>query len=439
MILMNNENDIQANPSVGNTVPAPADHPHNESETSAAVKSLPRTVWAVSLTSFLMDISSEMVINVLPLFLSNVLGVKTNIIGLIEGIAEATSSVLKVFSGWISDRIGSRKWLAVFGYAMSAVSKPFFWFANSWRFVAGIRWTDRVGKGIRTAPRDALVADNVEAHHRGLAFGLHRAADTAGAMIGLLTSAFLVWRLQGSSQLFQNQTFKTIVLISIVPAFLAVIALAVGAKEVQKTSSVQKPRISFKGLGKNFLIFMLIMGIFDLGNSSDAFLVLRAQERGMSVLQILLMLAAFNLIYALISTPAGILSDKVGRKRMIVVGWLVYALIYFGFALAKSPVHVGILYLLYGLYYGLTYGTAKAMVGDLVPDYLRGTAYGTYNAILGILDFPASLIAGLLWSGLGSWAGFGPSAPFYFGAIMALLATLGLIFWKPAKVPELAA
>lgn len=434
---MNKQTENQSKQSPDEVKSSELEPTEKTSNTSAAIRSLPRTVWAVSLTSFLMDISSEMVINVLPLFLSNVLGVKTNIIGLIEGVAEATASILKVFSGWISDRIGSRKWLAVFGYGLSALTKPFFWFANTWHYVAGIRWADRVGKGIRTAPRDALVADNVQAQHRGLAFGLHRAADTAGAMIGLLTSAFLVWRLQGSNQLFQNQTFKTIVLISIVPAFLAVLALALGAEEAKKKSTVQKPKITFKGLGKNFLIFMLIVGIFDLGNSSDAFLVLRAQERGMSVLHILLMLAAFNLVYALVSTPAGILSDKVGRKRMIVIGWLVYALIYLGFALAKTSVHVGLLYLLYGLYYGLTYGTAKAMVGDLVPDYLRGTAYGTYNAILGILDFPASLIAGLLWSGFGGWAGFGPSAPFYFGAIMALLASVGLIFWKPAKQPEL--
>lgn len=424
----------KATPSTDMDPLEPERSPSSTAETEedrSIVKSLPRNVWAVSLTSFLMDISSEMVINVLPLFLSNVLGVKTNIIGLIEGVAEATSSVLKVFSGWFSDRIGSRKWLAVLGYSMSAVTKPFFWFANSWRFVAGIRWTDRVGKGIRTAPRDALVADTVEARHRGLAFGLHRAADTAGAMLGLLISAYLVWKMQGSNPFFQNQTFKTIVLISIIPAILAVIALAAGAKETRSSDKVEKPKITFRGLGKNFLVFMLILGIFDLGNSSDAFLVLRAQERGMSVLHILLMLAAFNLIYALISTPAGILSDKVGRKRLIVIGWLVYALIYLGFAIARTAVHVGLLYLAYGLYYGLTYGTAKAMVGDLVPDYLRGTAYGTYNAVLGILDFPASLIAGLLWSGLGNWAGFGPSAPFYFGALMALLATLGLIFWKP--------
>ena len=405
----------------------------DDTSKKSSFKNLPKNVWAVSITSFLMDISSEMVINVLPLFLSNVLGVKTNIIGLIEGIAEATSSLLKVFSGWLSDKLGSRKWLAVLGYGLSALSKPFFYFANSWRFIAAIRWTDRVGKGVRTAPRDALVADTVQPDQRGMAFGLHRAADTAGAMLGILIAALLVWRLQATDTSFQQKTFQTIVLVSIIPAFLAVLALAIGAKETKKGNARELPKITFKGLGKNFLIFLVIVGIFDLGNSSDAFLVLRAQERGMSVLHILLMLAAFTLIYALISTPAGVLSDKIGRKKLIVTGWVVYALIYLGFALAKTAIHVGLLYTAYGFYYGLTYGTAKAMVGDLIPEQLRGTAYGTYNAILGMLDFPASLIAGLLWSGVGSWAGFGPSAPFFFGAAMALIASIFLLFWKPEQ------
>jgi MFS family permease len=252
-------------------------------------------------------------------------------------------------------------------------------------------------------------------------------------MLGLLISAFLVWRLQASDATFQQKTFQTIVLVSILPAVLAVIALAVGTQEVKMGQARSAPKITFKGLGKNFLAFMLIVGIFDLGNSSDAFLVLRAQERGMSVLHILLMLAVFNLIYALISTPAGILSDKIGRKKLIVAGWLVYAFIYLGFALADTAVHIVLLYIVYGFYYGLTYGTAKAMVGDLVPVELRGTAYGSYNAVLGILDFPASLIAGVLWSGVGAWAGFGPSAPFYFGAGMALIAVVLFILWKPSS------
>ncbi len=398
------------------------------------LKELPANLWVASATSFLTDISSEMVINILPLFLSAVLGVKTNIIGIIEGIAEATSSILKVFSGWLSDKLRTRKWLAVAGYGISALAKPFFYIANSWGAVAGVRWADRVGKGIRTAPRDALVADNVKPEQRGLAFGLHRAADTAGALLGILIAAFIVWKLQAGSSALSEHTFRTVVLISLIPAFLAVLVLALGTKEVKVGEEVRKVRISFKGLGRNFITFMVIVGIFDLGNSSDAFLVLRAQERGMSALNILIMLAAFNLIYTLISAPAGALSDKLGRRKLIIGGWIVYALIYLGFALARSAVHVGLLYAVYGLYYGMAYGTAKAMVADLVPADLRGTAFGTYNAILGILDFPASVIAGLLWSGVGGWKGFGPSAPFYFGAGMALLAVVLFMLWTPTLV-----
>ena len=396
---------------------------------------LPGNLWVASATSFLTDISSEMVLNILPLFMSSVLGIKTNIIGIIEGVAEATSSLLKVFSGWLSDKLRSRKWMAVAGYGLSALSKPFFYFANSWGAVAGVRWADRVGKGIRTAPRDALVADNVKPEQRGLAFGLHRAADTAGAMLGILIAALIVWRLQAGSARLAEHTFRTVVLISLIPAFLAVLVLAVGTKEVSVGGETHKVRISFKELGRDFTLFMLIVGIFDVGNSSDAFLVLRAQERGMSALNILLMLAAFNLIYTVVSTPAGALSDKLGRRKLIIGSWIVYALIYLGFALARSAVHVGLLYAAYGFYYGMAYGTAKAMVADLVPADLRGTAYGTYNAILGILDFPASLIAGLLWSGVGGWNGFGPSAPFYFGAGMALLAAVLFVLWKPKSYP----
>lgn len=395
------------------------------------VKGLPRNVWAVSLTSFFMDISSEMVINILPLFLSNVLGVKTNIIGVIEGVAEATASILKVFSGWISDKLRGRKWIAVAGYAISALSKPFFYIANSWGVVAGVRWADRLGKGIRTAPRDALVADSIKPEQRGLAFGFHRAADTGGAVIGLLIATLAVWLAQSSSQQLGANTFRTVVLISLVPAFLAVLSLALGAVDIKKKEEVAIPKITLKGLGKPFLTFLLIVGLFDLGNSSDAFLVLRAQERGMSVIGILIMLATFNLVYTLISTPAGSLSDRIGRRKVIIGGWLVYGFIYLGFALAQQPWHIWVLYMTYGLYYGMAYGTAKAMVADLVPAAVRGTAYGTYNAVLGIIDFPASLIAGLLWQGVGAWEGFGPSAPFLFGGILAFLAAILMFFWRP--------
>lgn len=392
---------------------------------------LPRNVWAVSLTSFFMDISSEMVLNLLPLFLSDILGMGKNIIGVIEGVAEATASLLKVFSGWLSDKIGGRKWPAVVGYGLSALTRPFFGMANVW-IVAGARWADRVGKGIRTAPRDALVADSIDEGQRGLAFGFHRAADTGGAVVGLLIALAVVWALPSSAGGLGQSTFQTIVLISLIPAVLAVLSLALGAKEVSPAGKGERLALTFKGLGKPFLVFLLIVGLFDLGNSSDAFLVLRARERGLSVPGILGMLITFNLVYTLVSTPAGSLSDRIGRRRVIIGGWLAYAAIYLGFALARTGWHVWALYALYGLYYGLAYGTTRAMVADLVPAGLRGTAYGTYNAVLGILDLPASLIAGVLWQGALGWKGFGAAAPFFFGAALALTASLLMMLWRPS-------
>jgi MFS family permease len=396
---------------------------------------LPRNVWVVAVTSFLTDVSSEMIVNLLPLFLNNVLGVRTAVIGLIEGVAESVASILKLFSGWISDKLGMRKWLAVIGYAVSTLSKPIFYFASTWEAVAGARWGDRMGKGIRTAPRDALVADSVDAKQRGYAFGFHRAADTAGAFIGLIITFAAVWFLQGSGNLLKAHTFRVLVLISLVPAALAVIALAVGARDVRPVSKAAKPRFGLLSLGRRFAFFMIVIGVFELGNSSDAFLVLRAQQKGLSIFGIIGMLIAFNLVYTLVSVPAGKLSDRIGRKTVIATGWGFYALIYLGMAIAGTALHVVVLYILYGFYYGLTYGTAKALVVDIVEPELRGIAFGTYNAVLGISDLPASLIAGVLWSGVGSWKGFGPSAPFFFGAAMAMLALGVFLFWKPTIVP----
>ena len=407
------------------------DSPPSEASQNNSIRNLPRNVWAVSLTSFFMDVSSEMVINILPMFLFNVLGVRMSVIGVIEGVAEATASLLKLFSGWISDKLRARKWLAVTGYTLSAISKPFFYFANSWMTVAAVRWVDRVGKGIRTAPRDALVADSVTEKQRGLAFGLHRAADTAGAMIGIIVALLVVWGLQRASQDLGESTFRTIVLVSLIPAFLAVLVLAFGAHDVPVKGEQKVPKFALLSLGKPFLVFMVIVGIFDLGNSSDAFLILRAQDVGLSVVGVLGMLVVFNLVYTLVSTPAGGLSDRIGRGKVIFYGWVIYAVVYLGFGLAKTEVQVWLLYAFYGLYYGLAYGTAKAMVADLVPIPVRGTAYGTYNAILGILDFPASVIAGVLWQGVASWTGFGASAPFLFGSVMAFIAALLLRFWLP--------
>jgi MFS family permease len=396
---------------------------------------LPRNVKVVGATSFLTDVSSEMVINVLPLFLKNVLGVKTAVIGLIEGVAESTSSLLRLFSGWFSDRLGKRKLLAVLGYAISSLFKPLFYFARSWGLVAVARWGDRVGKGVRTAPRDALVADSTPPAQRGYAFGFHRAADTAGAFSGLLIALAIVWFFQkGSGELLAG-TFRILVLASLLPAFLAVIVLGLGVKETPLSGALGRPRFGFKSLGRDFRCFIVIVGIFELGNSSDAFIVLRAQERGLSIIGILAMLIAFNFVYTVLSLLAGKRSDRIGRRRVVMAGWALYAATYLGLASARTALHIVLLYVLYGAYYGLSYGTAKALVADLVPAESRGMAYGTYNAVLGLTDLPASFLAGILWSGFGGWAGFGPAAPFYFGAAMASLALLLFALWKPRKTP----
>jgi MFS family permease len=393
---------------------------------------LHRNVWVASGTSFLTDISSDMLVTVLPLFLANVLGVRIWAVGAVEGLADTTASVLKLYSGWMSDRMRTRKWFAVTGYAISALAKPFYYIASSWGAVAAIRWGDRLGKGVRTAPRDALIADSTPANRRGLAFGLHRAADTGGAVVGLLITVWIVRQSQGSSLLLQEATFRKLVLWSLLPAFLGVIVLAAGAKDISTTSTKsRRPTIRVKGLGRGFAAFAACSVLFELGNSADAFLVLRAQERGLSVVGVLWILIAFNVVYSLISTPAGALADRVSRKWMLFAGWCVYAGVYLGFALAESATHVVGLYIVYGIYHGLVAGAARAMVADLVPADLRGTAYGTYGAAVGLVSLPASVLAGVLWEGLGDWGGFGPGAPFAFGAATAVLAAVILVVAVP--------
>ncbi|HEY6075056.1 MAG TPA: MFS transporter, partial [Anaerolineales bacterium] len=254
----------------------------------------------------------------------------------------------------------------------------------------------------------------------------------------ILIAVLVVWLAQKNTLALSKPTFQTLVLISLLPAFLAVLSLIIGAQDVPVKGQRATPKFSLRSMGRPFSIFLVIVSIFTLGNSSDAFLVLRAQNLGISVIGILIMLVMFNLIYSLISTPAGSLSDRIGRRRLIIGGWLVYAVIYFGFALAQSAWQVWLLYVVYGLYYGMAYGSANALVADLVPDNLRGTAYGTYNAVIGLLAFPSSLIAGILWQGAGAWSGFGPSAPFLFGGSLALIASLLMAYWMPGTLAQTA-
>lgn len=402
----------------------------NDNAAPARRSRLHPNIWFLTIGSFLTDVSSEMLTNLLPLFLYNVLGVRTSIIGLIDGIAETTASLVKIYSGALSDRLGSRKLLTVLGYALSTIAKPFLFLATTWEWVLGVRFTDRVGKGIRTAPRDALLADSTQANQRGLAFGLHRAGDTAGAFTGLAIAALIIWLSQSGSAQLTRPTFQLIVLISIIPAVLAVLVLWLGVKEVATVKKQQSgvPSLGWKGMDRHFKFFLLVVILFTLGNSSDSFIILRGQERGLNLLQIMGMLMTFNLVYAILSGPAGGLSDRIGRRRLILGGWVVYGLIYLSFALSHTGWQIWMLYGFYGLYYAMTEGTAKAFVADLVPAEQRGTAYGLFNAAIGLTAFPASLIAGILWQGIGAWAGFGPSAPFFFGAGMALLA--GIFFWR---------
>jgi len=391
-----------------------------------------RNVFFLGVVSFLTDVSTEMIFTLVPLFLLNVLRVGMPVIGFIEGVAEGTASLLKVLSGWLSDRLGRRKGLAVFGYSVSTLAKPFLYFATIWGVVAAVRFVDRMGKGIRTSPRDALVADSAPPEEMGKSFGFHRGMDTAGAVIGLAVAAMVVYVVQRGGLELTRDAFQTIVLIGIAPAVLAVLVLLFFVRERGKGADSRGVSCSAngqpsgavetkRGFDFRFKLFLAAVVVFTLGNSSDAFLILRAQDLDFSVPQILLLFVAFNLVYALSALPAGLVSDRLGRKRVIVVGWSIYALAYLGLAVVSAAWQVWLLFALYGLYYGVAEGVSRAFVCDLVPAERRGTAYGLYHTAVGLSLLPASLIAGWLWHLIG------PEAPFFFGAAMAGAAVLGLV------------
>lgn len=376
-----------------------------------------RNVWTLGFVSLLTDISSKMIESILPLFLVSTLGTNLLTVGLIEGIAESTASVLKVFSGALSDYLGQRKKLAVAGYGLSTLVKPLFALATNPGWVLLARFGDRVGKGIRVAPRDALVADATDKAHLGAAYGLRQSLDTIGAFIGSL-AAFGLMSLGGES-------FRLVFWSASLPGILAVVLLAFGVKEA--SNRVPPVRIhplrwgTLDSFGKKYWQLVVVAFLFNLGNSSNAFLLLKAQQVGVYSSFIPLTIFIINLTYSLSAYPVGLLSDRIGRLGLLVGGFSLYALIYLGFAFINTHWLIWILFGLYGLYQGMSKGILLALVADTVPSNLRGTAFGFINFAIGVALLSASILAGSLWQS------FGSKATFIAGSIFALFAIVLLL------------
>ena len=350
----------------------------------------------LGLTSFFTDISSEMIYPLLPTFLFSTLGLSRTFIGVIEGISEAFSSLLKFFSGWLSDQIKKRKLLAIFGYSLSNLSKPFFSVAKSGFEALSVRFLDRCGKGIRTAPRDALISLSAPEKERGKYFGIHRTLDTLGAVVGPLLAFLLLPSVKYDS--------RKIFLFSIFPGILALLILAFLVKETQEKRS--SFRFSPGKPSPNFFYFLAVIFIFSLGNSSDAFLLLKAKFSGIPLNLLPLLWLTFNLSYASCGIPAGLLSDRIGRKKVLEYSFILYSLVYLGFAFLNSPFIIWLLFLVYGLFHGLSDGNLRAWVGDMVKKEGVGTAYGLYHTLNGTALFLSSFLMGFLWDKWGSQPAF---------------------------------
>ncbi len=375
---------------------------------------LERNIVMLGLVSAFTDIAGEMIVPVLPIFLATAIGAPMAAIGLIEGLAESTASILRLFAGWLSDRTGRRKPIIILGYSLGNGAKPLLALATTWPQVLLIRFADRFGKGIRGAPRDALIADSAPDAHRGRAFGIHRSLETAGAAVGPLVAALIL--------ALGDQDPRLVFWAASVPGVLAVMILIGGVAErsgpVRDTIA---PRLGFRHLGRPFTLLTIVATMFALGNSSDAFIILRTQDLGVPVPLIPIAYFGFNLVATLLSTPAGILSDRLSRRGILAAGYALFALVYLGFALASGPWTAVALFALYGGYYALTEGVARALVVDLVPSSLRATAMGTFATATGVALLPASLLAGALWQFAGAWA------PFVYGAALAALASVLLL------------
>lgn len=391
-------------------------------------RSLPRNVVALSFVSLLNDTSSEIIYPLLPAFLALSLGASPFAIGLIEGFAESIASLLKLASGYFSDKFRSRKFPVFLGYSLAAVTRPFLAFVTTWPQVLVVRMTDRVGKGIRGAPRDALIAESVPKKQRGFAFGFNRAADHLGAVFGPVCGFLLLLVFAVDTKNPTIQEYQQVFLFASVPVIVGLIIIAFFVREEKdhEEKAETPPNLSLRGFDGNFKRFLVVIAVFTLSNSTDAFLLLRAAEAGISpvVLPLLWMTLHFSKVIS--SLVGGDLSDRFGRKTLIISGWIVYALVYLGFAFIDSAWQCWLLFIVYGAYFGLTEGVEKAFVADMVPDEKRGTAYGLYNLAFGITVFPASLSFGLIWNN------FGASTAFIVSSCISLTAIFLLMTVRPS-------
>ena len=398
---------------------------------------LGRNVIGLGAVSLFTDISTEMIYPLLPIFLAGVLGANASFIGAIEGVAETTASVLKLLSGWWSDKVKSRKPFVVIGYLIASIVRPFTAATHNASQVLAIRLTDRVGKGLRTSPRDALLADSAPHDARGLAYGFHAAADNTGAVLGPLI-AFLLLKLHGvgaldaSHHLSANDehAIRNVFWLSAIPAAIAVLVLIVVVQDVKRKGDGAKPAETPGAGGKlsgRVWGYLTVVLLFTLGNSTDAFLLLRANQLGVPVAMAPILWALLNFVKAAMGTYGGQLSDRIGRKPLIVGGWLLYSAVYFAFAWAGVAWQAWVLFAVYGIFYAMTEGTEKALVADIVPVARRGTAFGWYNLAIGLGALPASLIFGWIWDRSGS------ASAFVFGASLAWVAALMMVFVAPSS------
>jgi len=370
---------------------------------------IPKNVKALGFVSLLNDAASEMIYPLLPIFLTSVLGIGAGALGVIEGIAESTASLLKLFSGWISDKIKKRKILILIGYSLAAFGRPIVALSRYWWQVAVIRFVDRLGKGVRTSPRDALISLSTPDDVKGKAFSLHRAMDHAGAIIGPLSAIIL---------LKFGMSLKNLFLWALLPGIITIFIIFFFVREKKVHETAKGVDFKFTILSKNFRVYLLILIIFTLGNSSDAFLILKARDAGVTIAFIPLLWIVLHFVKMITSVPGGQWSDKIGRRKVIVSGWVVYALIYLGFGFSYRIFHIWFLFALYGIYFGLTEGVEKAFVSDLVSKEFQGTAFGFYHLAVGIAAFPSSVIFGFIWQKFGSLAAFA------YGSTLAGLASI---------------